>query len=209
MLTVAIIIVSYLIGSIPFAYLLVKKSSGIDIRQAGTGNVGAMNSYETTKSRALGITVMLLDALKGVVSVLLSYMLLPDVLSIALASIFSVLGHNFSIFLKFKGGRGLATAAGVFAVVNPMMLLFWGVMFLAGWFIIKKNVHVASVTATVCAPLMIYYTPAQIVAETSLIMPIPHTDLLIFGSIVCFIILIKHIGPIIELFKNTGSLKQR
>jgi len=209
MLTFAIIIISYLIGSIPFAYLLVKKTAGVDIRQAGTGNVGAMNSYETTKNRFLGITVMLLDALKGVASVLLAYAISPTVLSIALASIFSVFGHNFSIFLKFKGGRGLATAAGVFAVVNPMMLLFWGIMFVAGWVIIKKNVHVASVTATICAPLLIYYTPPQIVAKTSLITPIPHNDLLIFGAIVCFIILLKHIEPIVELFKNSETLKRK
>jgi glycerol-3-phosphate acyltransferase PlsY len=200
--------ISYLLGSIPFAYILVKKSTGNDISQIGTGNIGAMNSYETTKSRTLGITVMLLDALKGIVSVLIAYLIKPDVTAIALAAIFSVAGHNFSVYMKFKGGRGLATAAGVFMLINPLMVVIWGLMFLAGWFVIKKNVHIASVTATVTTPVMLYYIPQSILDKASLLMQIPASAFLIFGSIVCFIILLKHIEPLIELSKNPDNFKR-
>ncbi len=205
---ILIAVISYLLGSIPFAYILVKKTTGQDISATGSGNVGAMNTFDTTKSRTIGITVLLLDALKGAAAVYIAYLIKPEVISIALASIFSVLGHNFSIFLKLKGGRGLATDAGVFALINPLFILIWGVMFLSGWFIIKKNVHVANVTATICAPLMIFYTPPAFLDKTLLLMPVPATDLLIFGSIVCLIILVKHIQPLMELAKSTDTFKR-
>ena len=201
---ILIAVIAYLLGSIPFAFLLVKMTTGKNISTIGSGNVGAMNTYDTTKSKSLGIVVLLLDALKGAAAVYIAYLIKPEVISIALASVCSVLGHNFSAFLKLKGGRGLATGAGVFAIVNPIVIVIWGLMFLAGWFIVKKNVHVANVTATVCTPLMIFYTPPEILAKTSWLMDVPATSLLIFGSILCFIILVKHVQPLIDLYKNTG-----
>lgn len=201
---ILIAVIAYLLGSIPFAFLLVKIKTGKNISTIGSGNVGAMNTYDTTKSKSLAIVVLLLDALKGVAAVYIAFLIKPEVISIALASIFSVFGHNFSAFLKLKGGRGLATGAGVFAIVNPIVIVIWGLMFLAGWFIVKKNVHVANVTATVCTPLMLFYTPPQFLAKTSLLMDVPATSLLIFGSVLCFIILVKHVQPLIDLYKNTG-----
>jgi glycerol-3-phosphate acyltransferase PlsY len=139
---------------------------------------------------------------------LIAYAIKPDITSIALGAIFSIAGHNFSVYMKFKGGRGLATAAGVFMIVNPLMVLLWGLLFLAGWFVIKKNVHTASVTATLTTPVILYYLPQGLLDKTSFLLNIPAKSFLIFGSIVCFIILLKHIEPIIELAKNPANVKR-
>ncbi len=202
---ILISVFAYLLGSIPFAYILVKRALDKDISKIGTGNIGAMNSYETTKSRTLGISVLILDALKGIVAVLVAYVFVSTHWALALAGIFVVAGHDFSIYMKFKGGRGLATAAGVFAIVNPMFLGIWGLLFLAVWFTIKKNVHIASASATMLSPLMLYYLPQSALDSTSLLLQFPKSDFLIFGSIVCFVILVKHIEPLMELSKNTNN----
>jgi len=201
-LNIVIAIISYFIGSIPFAYIMVRKYSGNDIRQLGSGNVGAMNSYETTNKKWLGITVTILDALKGIISVLLGYFVSGSPEAVLMASVFAVLGHNFPIYLRFKGGRGLATGAGIFALLNPIVLVMWGLSYLAGWFIIKKNINVASVVGTVCTPLLIFYTPPELFGKGFVLMDMPVSSFLTGGVIICLTILVKHIQPLRELAKT-------
>ncbi len=106
-------VAGYLFGSLPTAYLVLKRSKNIDITESGTGNVGAMNSYEITNSKMIGILVFLIDALKGILSVILMKIIFPgEFVFPALALVFAVFSHCFNPWLKFKGGRGLATAAG-------------------------------------------------------------------------------------------------
>ena len=98
----------YLIGSIPFAFLLVKRSSKIDIRQAGSGNVGSFNAFLVTRSKTLGVLVGVLDGIKGLVAVLLAGYLVGSLLSIQAFSLFgAIVGHNYPLWLKFKGGGDL------------------------------------------------------------------------------------------------------
>lgn len=143
------ILIGYLLGSIPTAYLILKKIKGIDITKEGSGNVGARNSYDITKSKILGAVVLFIDMLKGFVSVLLVQQLIGvEYLYSILAVIGAVLAHCYSPWLKFKGGRGLATAFGgsvLFVYSIPIIwALFWIVAYL-----FRKHIHFSNIAATI------------------------------------------------------------
>ena len=204
-----ICILYYLIGSIPMAYLVVKKRHGKDIRSEGTGNVGAMNSYDVTSSKATGIIVFILDFLKGVLPVLfITYLLELPMSLVMLPSVLLVLGHNYSVFLKFKGGRGLATAAGVVLVLNFLLLILWCVLFVIS-ILIKRNVHIANVAATALLPMPVIFFQsffARFTYENPVILltrPELRAEILIvLCSSICLLILLKHTQPIFELIKE-------
>jgi glycerol-3-phosphate acyltransferase PlsY len=156
---------SYLLGSIPFGYLLVLIFRGEDVRQSGSGNIGATNVSRT--SPVLGIATLLLDALKGTTAALLSYFLwirmglrtgaidvLPFV-PMSLAALFAVLGHMFPVWLRFHGGKGVATALGSFAIVAPTAVLIAAAMFLAV-VIIFRYVSLGSILAVASFPFLVF-----------------------------------------------------
>ncbi|MGB6804842.1 MAG: glycerol-3-phosphate acyltransferase, partial [Candidatus Sulfotelmatobacter sp.] len=127
---------SYLVGSIPFGYLLVRIFRGEDVRQSGSGNIGATNVFR--KSPALGVATLLLDALKGTAAVALSYAVADRMVGgptavdrAALAALFAVVGHVFPVWLKFRGGKGVATALGAFALIAPKAVLIAAGIFIA------------------------------------------------------------------------------
>jgi len=123
--------VSYLLGSIPFGYLLVRIFKGEDVRAAGSGNIGATNVAR--KSPALGIATLVLDAAKGLVAVLLAGALFAGPhqrLIMTAAAFFAVLGHLFPVWLKFRGGKGVATSLGAFLLLTPKSILCMVVLFL-------------------------------------------------------------------------------
>lgn len=115
--------VAYLVGSIPFG-LLLSRRSGIDIRQHGSGNIGATNVSRLV-GKKIGFLTLLFDATKGWLPVIAAWLLLDDdpSLTTALCGAAAVTGHSFSIFLRFKGGKGVATALGVFLAISPKVLL--------------------------------------------------------------------------------------
>ncbi|QAA22624.1 glycerol-3-phosphate 1-O-acyltransferase PlsY [Sporolactobacillus terrae] len=120
-------IISYLIGSISFSYLITKKIKKIDIRKTGSGNAGATNTL-----RVLGtgpaVGVLLLDVLKGVISILIAQAFgLPE-WAVALSGLASIIGHDFPIYYGFKGGKGVATTIGVFFMIMPLYALIAGVI---------------------------------------------------------------------------------
>jgi len=128
--------ISYLIGSIPTAHLITKKVGGKLVWLEGSGNVGAMNVYRTTGSVKLMVLATSLDVGKGALAVLIAQWLgflgYSSEFGLMTAVIFLVLGHNYSLFLKFRGGRGLASFLGVLLVVNPVIVpACLGVMFAA------------------------------------------------------------------------------
>ena len=115
---------SYLLGSIPFGYLLVRVFCGEDVRSSGSGNIGATNVAR--RSPALGITTLLLDAGKGIAAVLLTKFLFAhphQTLLLTTAALFVVLGHMFPVWLKFRGGKGVATGFGSFLLIVPKSIL--------------------------------------------------------------------------------------
>ena len=205
---IIIAVLSYLLGSIPFAYLIVKYATGGDLRKMGTGNIGAMNSYDETKKRWIGITIFILDFVKGIVAVLISRQLLNTFPAIGLSAVFAVAGHNFSVYLKFKGGRGLATSAGVMMLINPAFVLIWCLLYIMSYKIILKNIHVSCVVASILAPFTVYYLPAGLIAKTSTANVTGITELMLYISAICILILLKHIEPIRDLINSNNNSKE-
>jgi glycerol-3-phosphate acyltransferase PlsY len=112
------VIAAYLVGSIPFAQLLSKRR-GIDLRRVGSGNVGASNVLRTLGVRP-AVVAMMLDAVKGTVAVLVAQRLTNGVAAPVMAGLASMIGHVYPVWLRFRGGKGVATAAGAFAVLTPV-----------------------------------------------------------------------------------------
>ena len=112
------VLAAYLMGSIPFAQLLSKRR-GIDLRRVGSGNVGATNVLRTLGVRP-AVVAMMLDAVKGTVAVLIAQRLTNGVAAPVAAGLASMIGHVYPVWLRFRGGKGVATAAGAFAVLTPV-----------------------------------------------------------------------------------------
>ncbi|MCK8823926.1 glycerol-3-phosphate 1-O-acyltransferase PlsY [Fuchsiella alkaliacetigena] len=149
-----VILISYLLGSIPFGLLVSKTVKGVDIRDYGSGNIGATNAYRIM-GFGLGVLVALLDIGKGYVSVLLARQLFgPEVYSVLiLAGILAIAGHNWPIFLKFKGGRGVATSVGVLINLMPKTVLI--VFFI--WLlivVISRYVSLGSIVGAALIPIL-------------------------------------------------------
>jgi glycerol-3-phosphate acyltransferase PlsY len=135
------ILLAYLVGSVPFAFLLARPR-GVDLRVAGSGNVGASNVLRTAGVRR-AVAAMSLDAVKGAVAVLVAQRLTPAPGAAVAAGLASVIGHIYPIWLGFRGGKGVATAAGVFAILAPLAMAFAGGVFLiAVW--ITRYISVGS-----------------------------------------------------------------
>lgn len=151
-----IIISSILLGSIPTAYLIVKIIYGIDIRLTGSGNVGAYNSTKVTSSWGIGTAVFLIDAAKGLLSVFIASTLLPsDFIASAIALILSVLTHCYNPWLKFKGGRGLATAAGGSFMLYPMLLALWLLLWIIAY-LFRKDTHFGNISSIVLTTALVW-----------------------------------------------------
>lgn len=143
---VAAIAVAYLVGSIPFAYLLSRRQ-GIDLRRVGSGNIGASNVLRSAGVRA-AVLAMLLDALKGVLAVIVAQRVAGGPAMPMFAGLASVVGHIYPVWLRFRGGKGVATAAGVFGVITPGALaIACGVFLVAVW--VTRFISVGSIAAAV------------------------------------------------------------
>jgi len=147
--------VSYLLGSIPFGYLLVRILTGDDVRATGSGNIGATNVAR--KSPILGVVTLLLDAAKGLAAVLLACAFFGQhqPLITTIAAFFAVVGHLYPIWLKFRGGKGVATSLGAFILLTPKSILCMVVVFLLVAFAFRY-VSLASVVAAVAFPLLVW-----------------------------------------------------
>jgi glycerol-3-phosphate acyltransferase PlsY len=142
-------IFGYLLGSVPFAFLLARRA-GIDVRVAGSGNVGAANVLRTSGT-SLGVAVMALDVSKGAATVLTAHAAAAGVPMMAVAGASAVVGHIYPIWLRFKGGKGVAVAAGVFGVLAPVATVLSAAVFLVlVW--TSRIVSVGSVAATIALP---------------------------------------------------------
>ena len=140
---------SYLLGSIPFGFILTKIFLKKDIRDIGSGNIGATNALRTG-NKSLGYTTLLLDITKAILPVLYVKFNYPDYIFIASLSAF--LGHVFPVWLKFKGGKGVATYVGILFSINVIL----GLIFIVSWtitFIISKYSSLSSLTASLIVPV--------------------------------------------------------
>lgn len=158
------VVFGYLLGSIPFAFVLSRRLRGIDIRRAGSGNVGAANVLRTSGVPA-AVIVMLLDMAKGAGSVLIAQRWLGGDAAPAAAGFAAVVGHIYPVWLRFRGGKGVATACGAFAVLTP-----WAIAPVLAVFVfivwLTRYISLGSIVATVALGPIAYalHAPAPAVA---------------------------------------------
>ena len=200
LLSAATFIASYLIGSLPTAYIVVKRKSDIDIRNAGSGNVGTLNAYEVTGTRMVGIVVLVVDLFKGAFAVLGARVVFgnaPEIISCALVGV--VVGHCFPVWLGFKGGRGLAPAAGAVLVVGWMFVCAWIICWTVAY-LFSRNIHVGNIFAIVAVPILGYLGPEKIIGAT-IAGGYSVSQFLLVYSLMSVILLIRHVGPLRELIE--------
>jgi glycerol-3-phosphate acyltransferase PlsY len=159
---IAAVALAYLVGSVPFAFLLSRRR-GIDLRQVGSRNVGATNVLRTS-GVAAAVIAMSLDAVKGALAVVVAQRLTGGIGAPMAAGLASVVGHIYPVWLRFRGGKGVATAAGVFAVLTPMAFGIAGAAFvLAVW--ITRYISVGSIVAALTLAIVAIVTDAPGVVE--------------------------------------------
>jgi len=147
------VLVSYIMGSIPFGYILTKIFLKKDIREIGSGNIGATNALRTG-NKSIGYLTLTLDVLKAVIPVLFIKINYPDLIHVSALSLF--IGHVFPIWMKFKGGKGVATYVGILFCLN----LNLGILFIFSWliiFFISKYSSLGSILSSLIIPIFIFF----------------------------------------------------
>jgi glycerol-3-phosphate acyltransferase PlsY len=204
-LTVAV--AAYLLGSIPFGYLLVRIFRGQDIRLSGSGNIGATNVVRSG-AKGLGIATLVLDALKGALAVglaswfaaskyndcgdFVAFHCVNTLPFMSTAALFAVLGHMFPVWLKFKGGKGVATALGVFCVLFPKAVLVSLAIFILV-VAITRFVSLGSILAAIFFPIAAYFLLK------------PDAVSLTLSSLIALIVVLKHHQNISRLLAGTEN----
>ncbi|ELJ9299796.1 glycerol-3-phosphate 1-O-acyltransferase PlsY [Staphylococcus pseudintermedius] len=186
MVLILLFIVSYLIGSIPSGYLIGKIFFKKDIRKYGSGNMGATNSFRVLGKLA-GFAVTFFDIFKGFIVVFLPVLFNVEIHGL-LVGIFAILGHVYPIYLKFRGGKAVATSAGVMLAVNPILLLILAAIFFA---ILKltKYVSLSSIIAAICCVIGSFFVSDYIMLITSFV--------------VAILLIYRHMSNIKRIIKGT------
>jgi len=162
------VVASYLLGSIPFGYLIFYFSEGKDIRTMGSGNIGATNVLRS-KGKLAGLATLALDILKGALPIIYGRIHFELPWIVLLGGLAVLLGHVFPVFLKFRGGKGVAALVGVFLVFNyPALLVFLAVFFLALW--LTRYVSLGSLLGTTALFFCILFTQTVEAAMVALVM---------------------------------------
>lgn len=188
---ILLVLLSYIIGSIPTAYLAGRLLKEIDIRSVGSGNIGATNVFRTV-GRTTGIIVLFIDMLKGVIPLIIAARIFPGIYSepaAILAGLAAISGHNWTIFLRFKGGKGVATSAGVMCALVPWATLIAFLIFILT-VAITRYISVGSMIAAASLPVLV-----------KLVYP-AHTAFFVFTLILSFLIIFKHKKNIQRLLKH-------
>jgi len=196
-LNIILYITAYLLSAIPFGFILAKVFAGVDVRHEGSGNIGATNVLRVVKAKEpklakkLTIATFALDALKGAVVILIAKLLGLDDTVLWTLAVLSVMGHCFSPFLGFEGGKGVATGFGVLLVMVPIE----SIIAIAVWFIAGKLLKISSISSLI--GLVALLISSYVIHPD---MPIIHTHAPIW--IIAFIIFYKHIPNIVRVFKK-------
>jgi len=179
------LIASYLVGSIPTAYIFGRLYKGIDIREHGSGNIGATNTFRVL-GKVPGICVLIVDVFKGIVATTL----IADIFHLETTGIYvllgvcAVAGHNWTVFLKFKGGKGIATTLGVIIGLAIKILpirpvFFWVILIWLVIFLISGYVSLSSILAGIALPLIMLITGQEI-------------EIVFLGIILCLLSVLRH-----------------
>ncbi len=189
MRAVIVVILAYLIGSIPFGYMIVRIMRGGDVRMTGSGGTGATN-VSRSAGKLAGILTLVLDFMKGAIVGLAATQAIHDPVNAA-AAVAVIVGHIFPVWLRFRGGKGVATGAGVFLVLAPKAFLAAAIVFLIV-VLLTRYVSLGSILAALTIPIVVYLTKAP---QTLLAAAIIDTLLIVFA----------HRGNIGRLFGGTES----
>jgi glycerol-3-phosphate acyltransferase PlsY len=155
MIPLAVLVIAYLLGAIPFGYLLVKWKTGADVRAVGSGNIGATNVTRTT-GRAAGVATLLLDIAKGYAAVWMAGRLTgQDVLWMSLAALAVMAGHAYPVFLGFKGGKAVASFVGAFLCLTPWAMAIEIVVFVVV-VIWTRHISMGSIIWAATLPLAVW-----------------------------------------------------
>jgi glycerol-3-phosphate acyltransferase PlsY len=201
---VAIAVVSYLIGSLPTAYLLVKWKTQQDVRKMGSGNVGALNSYEVTGSRSVGLSVLIADLAKGAFAVLVARFICDGSFGFLGFSVLSVVvGHCYPAWLGFKGGRGLAPAAGAVLIVNWIFVVVWCTIWCVSYFL-TRNVHKGNLSAIVMTPFIAALLSQKMV-DWGLLREEETVLFVFFGFLLCTLLFLRHLQPVKEILSGKSQ----
>lgn len=185
------IIIGYVLGSIPSGLVLVKAVCGIDIRDYGSKNIGTTNVFRTVGARMASL-VLLGDVLKGVIAVLLVRNLLDYNLHLELlTAIAALLGHNYSLFLGFKGGRGVATGLGLILLFMPDVCIFTFTVWLAIVFV-TRYVSLGSILGAFITPICAYWRGYPL-------------ELVLFALAACVFVIVRHYDNMKRLLAGTES----
>ena len=199
MITILLMVISYILGSVPNALWIGKVFKGIDIREHGSRNTGSTNAARVLGAK-LGILTLILDVSKGLVPTLIAILLRVDFFQnltkilnfdYVLVGICAILGHVFSMFMNFKGGKAVATTLGVFLILVPKAILFAAIVFFVV-FAISRYVSLSSVLAAISLPIFIYFLYQQ-------------TIYVILGILIAILIAVKHRSNIERLKNGTES----
>ena len=203
----AILFGSYLVGSIPVAYIVVRNQAYVDIRDTGSGNAGGFNAYVVTKSRLTGILVGVLDAVKGLAPVLVAGLFFPNsFLHGCLALIGAILGHNYPIWTGFKGGRGLSTSAGGMFSLGFSYTVVWCTIWVVSKYVLKRDILVSNVTAIFTTPLLLWLLPWEWVSRL-ISAEVENWTFVFFSCILSTILLLSHLDAVHDIWK--GPPKER
>lgn len=187
------LLIAYLLGAIPFGYLLVRWKTGSDVRSAGSGNIGATNVLRTT-GRAAGVATLLLDMAKGYLAVWIAGALThEDPLWMSAAALAVMAGHAYPVFLKFKGGKAVASFVGAFACLAPLALLADLIVFvvMVYW---TRHISMGSIVGAATFPLAVWLILQP---------PVPVEIAAIVGAT---FIIYKHSSNIVRLRAGTESV---
>lgn len=186
-------IAAYLVGGIPFGLLLAKKFAGVDIKQSGSGSIGATNVLRVVKesnpalAKKLGIATLALDAIKGVAVLIAAYFMGVSEATLWGVAVLAVIGHCFSPYLNFEGGKGIATGMGVMLFMLPYETL----IALVVWGVLAKTVRISSISSLTAVL-------ALLISSFYIHPDMPHAPV----AFIVFILFYKHIPNIIRLMKG-------
>lgn len=184
-----LLVAAYLLGSVPTG-LLLGKLCGVDVRREGSGNIGATNLYRTV-GRWVGVATLVGDSLKGAVPVLLVGQYLHSPGFAAWVGLAAFCGHVFSLFLRFRGGKGVATALGVFLVLSPLAVAFALALFV-GLMLVWRYVSLGSIMAAALMPLTVTLLGGG-------------RDLVLVTLIISLVVIVKHHENIRRLLAGTEN----
>ena len=199
---IIVAIISYLIGSIMFSVIFTKKIAGFDVRTRGSGNAGSTNVLRTA-GKKVAIITLICDILKGVVAVLIGYIVgkltkasvETSQMLILTAGVMAVLGHTFPIFFKFKGGKGVATSLGVLLMINwriGLICLVFALLIMA----VSRMVSLGSISAAILFPVLCIFINENYLIKAN------HFGYILFGIILCLLVVFNHRSNLKRIFNG-------